>query len=67
MSWKREASGLDPEAIHLTFSVQSFVSLVLGGPTVENAFVSFIGATEGFLGGFMIALFVFTLTRSIAR
>lgn len=52
---------------YLTFSVQSFVSLVLGGPTVENAFVSFIGATEGFLGGFMIALFVFTLTRSIAR
>lgn len=52
---------------YLTFSVQSFVSLVLGGPTVENTFVSFIGAAEGFLGGFMIALFVFALTRSIAR
>jgi uncharacterized protein YjbI with pentapeptide repeats len=52
---------------YLTFSVQSFVSLVLGGPTVENTFISFIGAVEGFLGGFMIALFVFTLTRSIAR
>jgi hypothetical protein len=52
---------------YLTFSVQSFVSLVLGGPTVESTFVSFIGAVEGFLGGFMIALFVFALTRSIAR
>ncbi|WP_436901523.1 pentapeptide repeat-containing protein [Halovenus halobia] len=52
---------------YLTFSVEGFVSLVLGLPDVTSPVLGFIVAIEGFLGGFVIALFVFTLTRSISR
>jgi hypothetical protein len=52
---------------YLTFSVEGFVSLVLGLPNVTGPVVGFVVAVEGFLGGFVIALFVFTLTRSISR
>ncbi|MFC7057818.1 pentapeptide repeat-containing protein [Halovenus salina] len=52
---------------YLTFSIEGFVSLVLGLPDVTNPVLGFFVAVEGFLGGFIIALFVFTLTRSISR
>lgn len=52
---------------YLTFSVQSFVALLLGGPAADSVLISFLGAVEGFVGGFMIALFVFALTRSVSR
>lgn len=52
---------------YLTFSIEGFVSIVLGLPEASDSSLSFILATEGFLGGFIIALFVFTLTRSISR
>ncbi|MFC7133111.1 MULTISPECIES: pentapeptide repeat-containing protein [Salinibaculum] len=52
---------------YLTFSVEGFVSLILGLPEITGSTLSFVVALEGFLGGFVIALFVFTLTRSISR
>lgn len=52
---------------YLTFSIEGFVSLVLGLPVVSGPALGFVVALEGFVGGFIIALFVFTLTRSISR
>jgi hypothetical protein len=52
---------------YLTFSLESFVALVLGQPQTTNSITTFAVALESFLGGFIIALFVFTLTRSINR
>jgi hypothetical protein len=58
------------EAIQpLTLSIESFVTLVLVGPADQRLtpFVHLLGQVEGFLGVFLVALFVFTLTRSIHR
>lgn len=52
---------------YLTFSLQAFVSLLLGQPATAGEIVSFLVALEGFFGAFMIALLVFTLTRSVSR
>jgi hypothetical protein len=52
---------------YLTFSSEAFVALVLGQPDTTGLGLSSLVALEGFVGGFMIALFVFTLTRSIDR
>lgn len=52
---------------YLTFSVNAFVSLLLGTPSTSSALVSLLVALQGFLGAFIIALFVFTLTRSVNR
>lgn len=52
---------------YLVFSIESFVALLVGPPTTTNSLLSFVVALEGFLGAFFIALFVFTLTRSIER
>lgn len=52
---------------YLTFSTEAFVSLVIGQPGATGLLLSSLVAFEGFLGGFMIALFVFTLTRSLSR
>jgi uncharacterized protein YjbI with pentapeptide repeats len=52
---------------YLTFSTEAFVSLVLGQPETVGLLLSSVVAVEGFVGGFMIALFVFTLTRSVDR
>lgn len=53
---------------HLIFSIQSFVTLIFG-PTPGDALpvVQFLSALEGLIGAFLIALLVFTLTRSIHR
>jgi len=50
---------------YLEFSVQAFVALVLGTPS--TTLFPGLAAAEAFIGSFMIALFVFTLTRSIHR
>jgi len=54
--------------LYLAISFQSFVTFLLGsapgGPSVPTQLV---GAFEGLLGAFLIALFVFTLTRRIRR
>jgi hypothetical protein len=52
---------------YLTFSLDSFVSLVLGPPETTDSLTTFLVALESFLGGFVIALFVFALTRSVNR
>lgn len=52
----------------LILSLESFVGLVLGGAEpVENPWIRLLASIEGFMGAFFIALFVFTLTRSIHR
>lgn len=50
---------------YFEFSFQAFVAFVVGSPpTTEFADLA---AVQAFIGAFMIALFVFTLTRSIHR
>lgn len=64
----------NPEAVpfseFLLFSFQSFISFVVGTPQVpgtESFGLRAASAAEGFLGAFFVALFVFTLTRSVHR
>lgn len=53
---------------YLTFSFQTFVTLILGNvPRVESVIIRLFAAFEAFLGAFFIALFVFALARSIRR
>jgi len=53
---------------YLIFSIQSFVTLLLGGvPDGQPLLVRLFASVEAFLGAFFIALFVFTLTRSLHR
>jgi len=53
---------------YLILSLQSFVTLVLGGAEgVASPWIRLLAQVEGFAGAFLIALFVFTLTRSIHR
>lgn len=62
------APTLDAARRYLTFSLQTFVALVLGPtPAVEDAALQFAVALEAFVGAFFIALFVFTLTRTVQR
>lgn len=52
----------------VSFSAQAFVTLIFGyTSSASPTSVQFLGAVEGFIGAFSIALFVFTLTRSIHR
>ena len=47
-------------------SLESFVALILGGGTEQTDLSVRLAATlEGFVGAFLIALFVFALTRSL--
>lgn len=62
--------GVDDETFfsYLTFSFQAFVSLVLGAaPTVESNIFKIAIGIEAFAGAFFIALFVFSLTRSLHK
>lgn len=52
---------------YLTFSLESFVALLIGQPEATSSITSLFVALEGFVGAFMIALFVFTFTRSVSR
>jgi len=53
---------------YLILSLESFITLVLGGAaSIEDPRVRLLAEVEGFMGAFLIALFVFTLTRSIHR
>ncbi len=67
-------SGLLPDPVvtalqPLTLSIESFVTLVLVGPADQRLtpLVHLLGQVEGFFGVFLVALFVFTLTRSVHR
>lgn len=53
---------------YLLFSFQSFISFILGPvPRTDSLGVQVMTAVEGFVGAFFVALFVFTLTRSVTR
>lgn len=53
---------------YVILSLESFITLVLGGAdTISEPLIRFLALVEGFVGAFLIALFVFTLTRSIHR
>ena len=52
---------------YVLFSAEAFVSLIVGLPEATSPVVSLLVITEAFIGGFAIALFVFTLTRSVSR
>lgn len=49
------------------FSLQSFVAFVLGPPDGATLSVEALSAVQGFVGAFLIALFVFAFTRRIHR
>jgi len=53
---------------YLLISFQSFITFILGSaPVGATPNLQFVSAVEGFVGAFLIALLVFTLTRSIHR
>lgn len=53
---------------YLVLSLESFVTLILGGGAEHSSpTIRLMATIEGFTGAFLIALFVFTLTRSIDR
>jgi uncharacterized protein YjbI with pentapeptide repeats len=55
-------------ADYLILSIGSFVTLVVGGVgDIPNTAINLLSQIQAFLGAFLIALFVFTLTRSIHR
>lgn len=53
---------------YILLSMQSFASLIFGSSASIPEFAgSFLAASEGFVGAFMIGLFIFALTRSVHR
>lgn len=61
------AAGLPLQpGLYLRLSLQAFVALILGDVPSTGSF-QLLSALEAFIGAFFIALFVFTLTRSIDR
>lgn len=52
---------------YLTYSLQGFIQLVVGIQPAGDVLVRLFTSLEGFIGAFVIALFVITLTRSIDR
>jgi len=52
---------------YLTYSLQGFIQLVVGIQPAGDVLVRLFTSIEGFIGAFVIALFVITLTRSIDR
>lgn len=51
----------------LLFSFQSFITFVVGPAPAESFAVRLLSSAQGFLGAFLVALFVFALTRSVDR
>jgi len=51
----------------LAFSFEVYNALILGLPEVSSSAIGTLVATEAFLGPFFIALFVFSITQSLAR
>jgi hypothetical protein len=53
---------------YLLLSTQSFITFILGSAPVETEFFpQLLSSIEGFIWAFLIAVFVFILTRSIHR
>lgn len=52
----------------LLLSIQSYITFVLGpAPVNSSMLVEVVSAIQGFLGAFLVALFVFTFTRRLNR
>lgn len=52
----------------LLFSAQSFVTFIVGGGPEATGFgVELLSVLQGFTGAFLVAVFVFTLTRTVYR
>ncbi|WP_123621611.1 pentapeptide repeat-containing protein [Halorubrum sp. CSM-61] len=51
----------------LLFSFQSFITFIVGPAPAESFSVRLLSSAQGFLGAFLVALFVFALTRSVDR
>jgi uncharacterized protein YjbI with pentapeptide repeats len=52
----------------LLFSFQSFITFIVGSPPQETTQIATVASiVEGFIGGFFIALFVYTFTRRLNR
>lgn len=51
----------------LTFSLEMFVTLFLGGPRVADQWVRLAAVLEGFVGVFVIGMFVVAVTRAVHR
>ena len=52
----------------LLLSIQSYVTFVLGpAPVNSSIIVKVVSAVQGFVGAFLVALFVFTFTRRLNR
>ncbi|SFR65615.1 hypothetical protein SAMN04488124_3214 [Halogeometricum limi] len=52
---------------YVILSMESFVTLVLNGPAGLTPGLHLLAQMEGFLGVFLVGVFVFTLTRSVQR
>lgn len=52
---------------YLVFSLGSFVTLVLGNPSAERQVVRLLAVLEGFIGVFVIGMFVVAVTRAVHR
>jgi hypothetical protein len=53
---------------YIVFSFQVFVTLIFGTvPDFQSGAIRFLSSLQAFIGAFLIALFVFSLTRSVNR
>ncbi len=53
---------------YLLVSLQGFTAFVLGSPRIETSVaIHWLTTIEGFVGAFLVGLFVFALTRSVHR
>jgi hypothetical protein len=59
--------GTTNPADYVLFSLQNYVAFLVGSDPRGSLIVQYVSAIEAFLGAFLIALFVFTLTRSLNR
>lgn len=56
-----------PGLNYLVLSFDLFVTLGLGDPNLDSALVRLLAVVEGFLGVFVIGMFVVTVTRAVHR
>jgi hypothetical protein len=52
---------------YLILSLELFVTIVLGTPEFDDPWIQFAAGLEGFLGVFVIGMFVVTVTRAVHR
>jgi len=66
--WTQDAPPYGHPVGYLVLSIESFVTLVLGGSAgIRDPWLRLVANVEGFAGVFLVAVLVFTLTRSVHR